>query len=623
MWRYIAILPLKGFVAFLFFLLMGLSTKAQLTIVVDKLPEHIPDQDTLYLAGTINDWSPGNARFRFARQSNGQYTISLAETPKKMNFKVTRGSWPTVEGDINGKKTADRTYVSESGIADTIHIQILSWEDQALRYHWNIVVKEIPSNTPFDASIFISGSFNDWKDNDENFKLTPLQNGTYVINLPKSTDSLWFKFNRGSWSSVEVRYNGRTLYNRHSVWDKGATVKTVTCTIEGWEDLTNGTNLLYSFILLASAFQAIILILAVVGIKERSREISWLLIGLLALTCMVLFARTATYNRTLFNWAPKVLLLSDIVYFLYPPLFFALLKKLSGVSTKTSYLKWFFLIPVIIQLALYLPLIILPRDQFINTIIDQKYLWLFNTTELIALAYNVSCWIFCTVLLNKAYFKPGKLYGWQPSLAYVTTMLAHSGICLLMWVFAHVIYITGNIFNFDARVLHEVSIDVLWVTFALSTSMHAVLVMRYPNLFRIVKEDPEKQKVQASVKDNIEALKNSLSQLMKKEKPFLNSKLTLQDLADRMHTNIHTLSRIINEGYQKNFFDFINEYRIEEFKKLVANDQYKNYTFLAIAMEVGFSSKTTFNRSFKKTTGKTPREFFSVAQESQLESIAE
>jgi AraC-like DNA-binding protein len=596
---------------------------AQVTIIIDKLPEHTPPTDTLYLAGTLNDWSPGKTVFGFSKQADGTYSITLKASPKKFDYKITRGSWPTVEGDINGKKTGDRRYSFADNPGDTVNIQILSWEDQALIYHWNIIVKEIPSNTPFDASIFISGNFNNWKENDENFKLTKLENGIYAINIPKTTDTLWYKFNRGSWSSVEARYNGRTLYNRNVAWNKGATVKSITCTIEGWEDLTNGTNLLYSFILLASAFQAIILILAVAGIKDRSRDISLLVMGLLALTCIVLFARTATYNRTLFNWAPKVLLLSDMVYFLYAPLFFAVIRKLSGLSIRPTYWKWLFVIPAVIQLALYFPLLIQQRDLFINTIIDQKFSWLFNGVELFAIVYNVTAWISCARLLNKAYYKPGKLYGWQNSLVYVSSLLIHSGICLLLWLAAHAIYASGKLFDFDARIFHEISIDVLWVAFALSTSMHAVLLMRYPNLFRAAKEDPEKQKVPASVKENIDVLKNTLTQMMKKEKPFLNSKLTLQDLADRMHTNIHTLSRIINEGYQKNFFDFINEYRIEEFKKLVSADQYKNYTFLAVAMEVGFSSKTTFNRSFKKSTGKTPREFFHIAQESQLESLTE
>jgi AraC-like DNA-binding protein len=90
-----------------------------------------------------------------------------------------------------------------------------------------------------------------------------------------------------------------------------------------------------------------------------------------------------------------------------------------------------------------------------------------------------------------------------------------------------------------------------------------------------------------------------------------------------MNVNLHTLSAVINEGYNKNFFDFINDYRIEEFKRLAATEQYKHYTFLAIAMEVGFSSKTTFNRAFKKCTGQTPREYFSNVQETQLEDLSE
>jgi AraC-like DNA-binding protein len=110
---------------------------------------------------------------------------------------------------------------------------------------------------------------------------------------------------------------------------------------------------------------------------------------------------------------------------------------------------------------------------------------------------------------------------------------------------------------------------------------------------------------------------------MKKQRPYLNPKLALQDLADMMNVNLHTLSWIINDGYNKNFFDFVNDYRIEEFKRLAATEQYKNYTFLAIAMEVGFSSKTTFNRAFKKYTGKTPREFFSDVQESKLRDISD
>jgi AraC-like DNA-binding protein len=77
----------------------------------------------------------------------------------------------------------------------------------------------------------------------------------------------------------------------------------------------------------------------------------------------------------------------------------------------------------------------------------------------------------------------------------------------------------------------------------------------------------------------------------------------------------HVLSRVINDGFGKNFFDFINTYRIEEFKRRADDPHYKNFTLLGIAYEVGFNSKSAFNRSFKKITGQTPREHFNLMQE--------
>ncbi|PGH39455.1 MAG: AraC family transcriptional regulator, partial [Candidatus Nephrothrix sp. EaCA] len=63
----------------------------------------------------------------------------------------------------------------------------------------------------------------------------------------------------------------------------------------------------------------------------------------------------------------------------------------------------------------------------------------------------------------------------------------------------------------------------------------------------------------------------------------------------------------------KNFFDFINYYRIEEFKRRISDPQFQRYTLLSIAFDVGFNSKTAFNRSFKKITRETPSAFWQKA----------
>ena len=96
---------------------------------------------------------------------------------------------------------------------------------------------------------------------------------------------------------------------------------------------------------------------------------------------------------------------------------------------------------------------------------------------------------------------------------------------------------------------------------------------------------------------------------MNKNKPYLNSSITLNNLADLCNVTSHHLSQIINDRFEKNFFDFINCYRIEEAKLNLSDPEKANLTILAISNEVGFNSKSAFNTAFKKHTNTTPSQF--------------
>jgi len=100
-----------------------------------------------------------------------------------------------------------------------------------------------------------------------------------------------------------------------------------------------------------------------------------------------------------------------------------------------------------------------------------------------------------------------------------------------------------------------------------------------------------------------------LLKYLKEEKPFQNSNLTIQDLSKKMNIPRYHLTQIINEQLKKNFYTFINEYRIEEAKKRLTETKYNHYTILAIAYDAGFNSKSTFNTLFKNATGFTPSDF--------------
>ena len=93
------------------------------------------------------------------------------------------------------------------------------------------------------------------------------------------------------------------------------------------------------------------------------------------------------------------------------------------------------------------------------------------------------------------------------------------------------------------------------------------------------------------------------------DKPYLNPELTITDVALNLNVSVKYLSQVINETLGKNFYDFINSYRIEEAKRQLNENTDSKKTVLEILYESGFNSKSAFNTAFKKQTGFTPTQF--------------
>ncbi|CAM1366007.1 Transcriptional regulator, AraC family [Tenacibaculum litopenaei] len=99
----------------------------------------------------------------------------------------------------------------------------------------------------------------------------------------------------------------------------------------------------------------------------------------------------------------------------------------------------------------------------------------------------------------------------------------------------------------------------------------------------------------------------TLNTYLKTEKPYLNASLTIQQLSDAMDIPVRELSGIINQETGKHFFDYINEFRINDAKELLTSDQ--DLTVLEILYDVGFNSKSSFYTAFKKETNQTPTSY--------------
>jgi len=93
------------------------------------------------------------------------------------------------------------------------------------------------------------------------------------------------------------------------------------------------------------------------------------------------------------------------------------------------------------------------------------------------------------------------------------------------------------------------------------------------------------------------------------EKPYLNSELTITMLSIQLSLSRHALTEVLNTEMGKNFYQFVNEYRVEEVKTKLADSKYHHFSIDAIGFESGFNSKSTFYAVFKNTTGLTPSQF--------------
>ena len=114
-----------------------------------------------------------------------------------------------------------------------------------------------------------------------------------------------------------------------------------------------------------------------------------------------------------------------------------------------------------------------------------------------------------------------------------------------------------------------------------------------------------------------EAHLEKLLGFMETEKPYVQSELTLQELAAMLEIRPHNLSEVINTRLGKSFYDFVNGYRVEEVKRRLADPDTANLTILSIALDAGFSSKSTFNEIFKKHVGTPPSAYRKQAQARQ------
>jgi AraC-like DNA-binding protein len=618
---------------------------AQTRFVIEQLPATTPREAQMFLAGSFNGWTADSPTFAFQAQPDGYYALQVEDLPDSFAYKITRGDWQRVEADAQGRPMPNRIFRNET-LPREIRLRIAGWEDfpptlsqDSVRLH----IINIPNSTPRDAALYVTGSFNDWRTDDPAYRLRLQLDSSFAVKVPLRSDTLEYKFTRGNWSSVEGRASGRARFNRKLVaaqWDG----QPVRIQIASWEDISGTPINVYTIFWLMAAIQGLLIIVAINTLDRNNLPANRLLTAMLLLISLALLSRVAIYDRDIFNWAPKLLLLPDLIYFLYAPVFVLYIQRLLRPHPRAIDLQTLLhFVPFVMHLLAYLPLFLMAHQVFINQAVGLELRPYFIWAAGVALPYNAGYWLYARRKIRDYQHASDHQYSAGSNLDFLRNVMTIKGICLALWVLTFAVGVYGHATDTDVTLITDRSTDVIWIGFSLTVFLLGYYAMKEPEIFRIPdgNDSPEpvltllrrdeparflgdkanvehETEPEAPAEDEPlldEALKTRLETLMKEEQPFYNPKLTLSELAELAGTNPHELSRAINQGFGMNFNDFVNSYRVEAFKQHVVEPQYQNHTFLAVAMMVGFNSKTAFNRSFKKLTGETPREYFKAVVE--------
>lgn len=386
-------------------------------------------------------------------------------------------------------------------------------------------------------------------------------------------------------------------------------------------------------ILYLGAIQGVLLSIFLFSIKAN--KISNKLLGLLTLSWGILVATFALQADGIFYQFPHLLKISSLFLLLLFPLLYLQVKYLISKYQHFDISDLFHFIPVLLIISLNFDFYFRSGEEKLLLIQNPSsyYELILIFQEEIIAVQGVMYSILSLILLTK--YKR-KIKDYQSNIDKMILKFQYIGISLSL--FAWVIGIVGihlAYFNIDVNVDLFIFVYLILVVIIYIISFSA---LKSPEIYKLNENQikfvflnnktsgngnqgnhdeivDSRDKTGQLLEDPfIEEVNKKLVDYIDVEKPYLNPELSLQELADKIDVKRHYLSSVINQKHNKNFYEFINEYRIEEVKGMLIDPENKHFKLMSIAYDSGFNSKASFNRIFKQMTNMTPSQFISTQQ---------
>lgn len=355
---------------------------------------------------------------------------------------------------------------------------------------------------------------------------------------------------------------------------------------------------------LLGAAQGLFLSAVLVSIKGGNKVANRILAALVATIAIIVsgaVVRTTHYEFVF----PHLSRIHDPFPFLAVPLIFLYIKTLTSgkaVFTRKDFLHF---IPFILCAGYLIPYYFQSREAKLNFMVSEYYSPTLGSWYYIRSALLILLAVFYLILIvsNIQRFVRGSKK--QSDTAQKAILFQ-----IRFFVVGFLILLVGGLLRY---LLDHTAKTNLLVPLGASVYIYAIgyLCFRNPQVLARtdVKTVVKKYENSSLMPETAERYLKRLLHLMETEKLYLDSELTISKVAERLSIPAPHLSQTINERLNQNFIDFINTYRVAEAKRRLVDPARKHYSVLAVAEEVGFNSKSSFNSVFKKYVQMTPSEF--------------
>ena len=360
------------------------------------------------------------------------------------------------------------------------------------------------------------------------------------------------------------------------------------------------------------------------GISENKKDSKWLaafvILGALYI-CPFMLGYAGWYSETV-GYHEFMFFVPFQQLFLIGPVFFFYVKTLLNKNFKLSRIDYLHFLPAILYLIY--SLIVFITDKFI---LEEFYFYADGKDKDLDLWYQMAgliSMLLYLLLSLRHYFNYRNLSLQEVSFAdeIAFKWIKHFIIAFSIILVLRVLFFILNPewWEFGRKFWHYLCFSILLMyisitgyinTIKASIKLDANLFLELEPALNEKSEAPRNEPEKGLVLDE---WKDKITHLFDGEAVHKNPNLTLTDLANTLNTNRNIISKAINQEFQMNFNDFVNEKRAEAVIEKLKNGEHAQNTLLGIALDCGFNSKTTFNRAFKKHTGITPKQFITKNQ---------